>query len=62
MKIKVTKMANICPAPRIGEVLDVIATSEQLPEFVNTHGKMRYHAMYHNTEIVICEKECEVIA
>lgn len=61
MKIKVTKTANICPAPRIGEVLEVINTSEQLPEFIKTHGKIRYHVMYKNTEIVICENECEVV-
>lgn len=61
MKIKITKIANICPAPRIGEILDVINTSEQLSEFIKTHGKMRYHAIYRNVEIVICEKECEII-
>lgn len=61
MKIQVTKIVNICPAPRIGEVLEVINTSEQLPEFIKTHGKIRYHAMYKNTEIVICENECEVV-
>ncbi len=61
MKIKVTKIPNICPAPGIGEVLEVINTSEQLPEFVKSYGKMRYHAMYKNTEIVICENECEIV-
>ena len=62
MKIEITKLTGQCPAPRVGTVLEVINTDEQLPEFINEKGKLRYHVMYHGTHIVICEDECKVVS
>ena len=62
MKIALTKLTGQCPAPRVGTVLEVINTDEQLPEFINEKGKLRYHVMYHDTHIVICENECKVVS
>lgn len=58
MKVKITKVPPICPAPKIGEVYDVDYTEEQLPEF---GGGIRYHITCIRKDVVICENECTVL-
>lgn len=58
MRIRITKVPPICPAPKVGEEYEVNFTDEQLPEF---GGGERYHITCMGKDVVVCEYECEVI-
>lgn len=58
MKIRITKVPPICPAPKVGEEYTVDYTDKQLPEF---GGGIRYHVTCMGKDIVICENQCVVI-
>lgn len=58
MRIKITKVPPICPAPQKGEEYEVNFTDKQLPEF---GGGIRYHVTCQGQDVVVCENECIVI-